>query len=112
MIPCLNQWLHMLACACHPSYVGSTNRRIKVQARPGIKPDPVLKITDTKRAGQAAQVVERLLHKWEGLSSNSSATKENNNNNKASNWEIVMVPKLDECCHIFILTQYLKNEWF
>jgi hypothetical protein len=37
---------------------GSTNRRIMVQHDPGIKQDLISKITNTKRAGGVAQVVE------------------------------------------------------
>jgi hypothetical protein len=48
--------------ACHPSYTGSTNRRIMVQAGIGIKQDPISKITDTKMT----QVVECLPTKHEG----------------------------------------------
>jgi hypothetical protein len=33
---------------------GSTNRRIMVQSGPGIKRDPISKITNTKRAGGTA----------------------------------------------------------
>jgi hypothetical protein len=33
----------VLDCVCHPSYVGSINRRIKVQAVLGIKGRPDLK---------------------------------------------------------------------
>jgi hypothetical protein len=28
----LNQWLGEVVCACHPSYMGRTNKRITVQA--------------------------------------------------------------------------------
>jgi hypothetical protein len=43
---------------CHPSYSGSISRRITVQAGPGKKPEPILKITPAKKAGGKAQVVE------------------------------------------------------
>jgi hypothetical protein len=42
---------------------GSTNRRIKIQTSPGIKQDPISKITSAKRAGGMAQVVEHLSSK-------------------------------------------------
>jgi hypothetical protein len=54
----------------HLSSQGSTNRRTVVQAGLGIKWDPISKITNTKRAGGVAQVVEHLPSKFEALSSN------------------------------------------
>jgi hypothetical protein len=33
----LNQWLHVVLCACHPSYTGNANRRTEVQASRGKK---------------------------------------------------------------------------
>jgi hypothetical protein len=48
--PCFNQWLILVACAYQPSYVGSITRKIKVQAIPGIKQDPMSKIIKVKRA--------------------------------------------------------------
>jgi hypothetical protein len=30
--PHLNQWLSIVVCACHPRYMGKTNKRIVVQA--------------------------------------------------------------------------------
>jgi hypothetical protein len=35
--------LHAVMHACHPSYEGNTNRKISIQAGPGIKQDPVSK---------------------------------------------------------------------
>jgi hypothetical protein len=41
-----------------PALQGSTSNRTVVQVRPGEKRDPISKITNTKRAGGVAQVVE------------------------------------------------------
>jgi hypothetical protein len=38
----------MVMDTCHPSYIGSTNRRLTIQAISGIKPDPISKITKAK----------------------------------------------------------------
>jgi hypothetical protein len=48
-------------CTCHPSYAGSINSRLIVQARLGINMSPYLKITKTKRVGGMAQTLEHLL---------------------------------------------------
>jgi hypothetical protein len=56
--PHLNQWLGVVAHACYPSYVGSVNRRLTVQACPSLKQQPVSEITEMKSAGGMAQVVE------------------------------------------------------
>jgi hypothetical protein len=56
--------------AYHPSYSGSINRRIEVQAGPSKKQNPVSEITKAKRAGSVAQVVEFLPSKLKSLSSN------------------------------------------
>jgi hypothetical protein len=52
-----------------------------VQAGPGIKQDPISKITNTKRTGGMVQVVKHLPIKCKVLS---SITSTNNNNNKKS----------------------------
>jgi hypothetical protein len=62
--------------AYYPSYLwGSTNRRITDQTCPGVKQDPISKISSTKRAGEVTQVVEHLPSKHEAFSSNSNITK-------------------------------------
>jgi hypothetical protein len=43
-----NPWQGMVMDTCHPSYIGSTNRRLTIQAISGIKPDPISKITKAK----------------------------------------------------------------
>jgi hypothetical protein len=48
---------------------GSTNKRIPVQAFPGIKQDPISKITNAKRNGGVAQVVMQMPSKHETLNS-------------------------------------------
>jgi hypothetical protein len=58
--PHLNQWLDMVACACHVICVGRINKKITVHAGLGQKQDPISKITNVKRAGGVAQVVECL----------------------------------------------------
>jgi hypothetical protein len=60
-----------------PVTQGSTNRRIVVQASLGIQGDPILKITNTKKAGREVQLAGYLPSKHEGLSSTSSTTKTN-----------------------------------
>jgi hypothetical protein len=45
---------------CHPSYMGSINRRNFVQTGLGINMSPDSKITKIKRAGEVVQVVEHL----------------------------------------------------
>jgi hypothetical protein len=56
----------------HLRYLGSINRGITVQASPGIKQDTISKITDTKKAGGVAQVVDYLLSKIKVLNSTPS----------------------------------------
>jgi hypothetical protein len=56
---------------------GCTNKRIVVQASPGIKQDLISKITRAKRVKSIAQVVEHLPSKHEAPSSNPSIVKEN-----------------------------------
>jgi hypothetical protein len=58
----------MVVYTCHPSYLESINRRIKVQASQGKNPRP-------KRARGAIQVVEHPPSKCKTLSSISSNTK-------------------------------------
>jgi hypothetical protein len=41
--PFLNQWMDLVACLCYPSYKGSMIKRIKAQAGPGTKQDPISK---------------------------------------------------------------------
>jgi hypothetical protein len=58
---------------CHPSYTGSMNRRIQVQAsQPVHKHRTFLKITRGKMAGDTDEVVEHLPNKFKSLSSNAS----------------------------------------
>jgi hypothetical protein len=45
--PHLSQWMDPVMCACHPSYMGSINRRIIIQANPSIKQGLISKITNT-----------------------------------------------------------------
>jgi hypothetical protein len=47
----------------------STNRRITVQACPGIKRDPISKITNAERAGGVSQMVEHPPSKCKALTS-------------------------------------------
>jgi hypothetical protein len=56
---------------CHPSYQRSINRRIAVQGDPGIKQDPISKITNTKMTGGMVglQVVGSLPSKCKALNS-------------------------------------------
>jgi hypothetical protein len=61
--------------ACHLSYVGSINRRIKVPAGPDKKQDPIPKITKAKRAVGVAQVVKCLPSKQEALTAIPSSTR-------------------------------------
>jgi tagatose-1,6-bisphosphate aldolase non-catalytic subunit AgaZ/GatZ len=51
----------LVAHTCHSSYVGSTNRKIVVQAHMGIKQDPISKTTNAKRAGRVARVIEQVV---------------------------------------------------
>jgi hypothetical protein len=51
------------------------NRRIEVKSGPGIKWDPILKITNKKRAGDMAQMVEHLPSNYKTLSPNLITTK-------------------------------------
>jgi hypothetical protein len=68
--PHLTQWLGAVAHACHTSYMGSINRRIAVQvAQHKIKWEPISKITEAKRPGGVAQVVQYLTGKLKTLSS-------------------------------------------
>jgi hypothetical protein len=55
---------------CHPSYVGSLNKKVSIQVSPVITMRPYLKkINKAKRAGSMAQVVEHLPSKWKTLNS-------------------------------------------
>jgi hypothetical protein len=49
--------------------VGNINRRVVVQASPGMKQDPISKITNPKGAGGVTHMVEHLPSKYEALSS-------------------------------------------
>jgi hypothetical protein len=64
-----------LSYQCHTSYLGSINRRIKVQAHLSIKRDTISKITKAKRTGSMTQVVELLPRKSKALSSNPHTSK-------------------------------------
>jgi hypothetical protein len=52
--------LGVVVCTCHPSYMGSINRRIAVKASLGIKGRPDQKITKLKKARSMTQVIEDL----------------------------------------------------
>jgi hypothetical protein len=67
----LNQELGIVVFTCCLSYVGSINRRIKIQVSLGMSVKLYLKNTP----GRVAQVVEALPSKCEALSSDSSASK-------------------------------------
>jgi hypothetical protein len=62
----------MVACACHPSYIGSIGGRITVQDSPGRNVRPYFKNNQSKGCGGMTQVVECLPSKPEDLSSNLS----------------------------------------
>jgi hypothetical protein len=47
--PHLNQWLGKVVHACHPSLLGSINRKITVQASLGINAKPYLKNNQIKK---------------------------------------------------------------
>jgi hypothetical protein len=59
--------------------MGSITRKITVQASLGININrrPYLKITEPKKSGRVAQVVEHLASKYKALSSNPSTIKKN-----------------------------------
>jgi hypothetical protein len=57
----------------HPSYTGSINRRIEVQASPGMR-DPISKMIKAKRAEGMAQVIECPTSKCKVLSPNPCTT--------------------------------------
>jgi hypothetical protein len=62
-----------------PSMPGSTDRWIVIEASP-VKPNLISKvITNTKRAGRVALVLEHLPSQCEALISNSSASQEEKN---------------------------------
>jgi hypothetical protein len=67
-----NKKLGMVAHACHPSYLGSKNRRLEIQASLGIKVGSYSNNNNNKkkRAWDMAQVIECLLSKCKTLSSN------------------------------------------
>jgi hypothetical protein len=54
-----------------PAMLGSTDKRITVQASPGINQDPISKITNVEEA----QVVEYLPRQHEALNSTPTTTK-------------------------------------
>jgi hypothetical protein len=55
----INGWARWHAPAIS-TMQGSTNRRFSFQVSPGIKQDPVSKISNAKRTGRKAKVVEYL----------------------------------------------------
>jgi hypothetical protein len=73
--PHFNQWLGMVAPACRPSDAGTHKWKIAIQAGPGIKAKPCITMTNAKRAGDMAQVVECLPSKLKAPSSNPSTAK-------------------------------------
>jgi hypothetical protein len=56
--------------------VGSTNRRIKFQANPGIKVRPYLQSNQCKKSWDVVQVAEHLPSKCKALRSNPRAAKQ------------------------------------
>jgi hypothetical protein len=71
-----------VASTCHPSYTGSTNRRIVVQTSLRIKQDPTSNITNVKRASGVAQVVECPPSKHEEALSSTTSTNSPKNKEK------------------------------
>jgi hypothetical protein len=62
----------------HPSYAGSINRKVMVQATQGMHVRPFPKITKVKRARFVAQEVECLLSKYEAQCTNPYIVKTKN----------------------------------
>jgi hypothetical protein len=83
-----NKKLGVVVCACYPSYAGSINSRIKVQAGPSIKLRPYSKVNQSKK-GWVAQVVERLPSK---LSSNSLCIIPKKQNKTKSTSSLIQTP--------------------
>jgi hypothetical protein len=81
-----------------PARVGGTNRRIMVQASPGIKEDPISKISHTRRTGRVAQVVEGLPSKHKAQSLNPSTI-----NQKKKKKRLLLAPQpahgVGQVCH-------------
>jgi hypothetical protein len=50
--------IRCVAQVCHPSYLRSTNRKVTVLGSMGIRPDPMSKITNAKKAGKVVQMVK------------------------------------------------------
>jgi hypothetical protein len=67
--------LSMVAHPCHPSHGRKYKIGGVVQASLGKKPDPISKITRTKRARSVTQAVKHLSSKCKALSSNHSTAK-------------------------------------
>jgi hypothetical protein len=65
----------MAVYTCHPNYLGRVTRCISIQAHPGLKARPYLKIIQSKKKRETAQVVQQLPRKSKTLSSNPSTTK-------------------------------------
>jgi hypothetical protein len=64
-----NAWVQGCVLVIPAIILGITDRKITVQACPGIKQDPISKITNRRRAGGMAQEGEHLPSKFEILSS-------------------------------------------
>jgi hypothetical protein len=60
-----NKNLDIVVHACHPSYAGSINRRIMVQAGQSIKARPYLKNSKSKKDPGVAQVVRVRVPAWQ-----------------------------------------------
>jgi hypothetical protein len=64
----------VVVCTCYSKYSGNVNRRILIQAAPGINARSYSKDT-LKKARVMAQVLKHLLNKCKSLRSNPSTTK-------------------------------------
>jgi hypothetical protein len=75
MRPQVNQWLAWWHASVIPTVARSINRRIMVQASPGINTRPYLKNNQSKkRAGVMTQAVQHLLSERVALTLNPSTT--------------------------------------
>jgi hypothetical protein len=89
---------------------GSTNKRILVQASPGLKWDPVSNITNTTRAEDMPQLVDRLPSKHEVLSSNiSTATHKKNHVWAALNKQAEMSTAVRTTWEVLSISQWVHQ---
>jgi hypothetical protein len=80
--PHLNQKeLGVVAHACHPCYEGSVNRRVTIQAGPGINAKPYFKNNQRKRVRDMLQGPQHLFSK--ALSPNPSNSKKKEKRNES-----------------------------